>query len=202
MTASRPRPEASLGAPGGPRLPLVSDTPENPELAAAFARLRERWQGAPVLHLYRMLGWAPRLVEPWLDFASAMRFRVDSPASLRELLIVRSGQLLDAEYEWKHHWTLALEAGVPEEKLRALEDWKSSGLFNASERAVLALADETSVGAGATETTMRELAAHFSEQEIVELVITAGYYAGVGRIINSLAVPLEEGHETMSPRDS
>jgi alkylhydroperoxidase family enzyme len=155
-----------------------------------------------VLHLYRLLGWAPRLVGPWLDFASALRFRVDAKASLRELLIVRSGRLLGAEYEWKHHWTLALEAGVSESKLQALDDWRTNTMFDASERAVLGLADETALGAGATETTMRELATHFSKQEIIELVVTAGYYAGVSRIINSLAVPLEDGHESMSPRDS
>lgn len=183
------------------RIPFVPEDPANPEVAEVFGRLRRRWQGAPVLHLYRLLGWAPRLVGPWLDFASALRFKVTSSAGLRELMIVRSGQLLGAEYEWKHHWVIALEAGVPERKLEALGDWRSSTLFDANERALLALADDTALGAGASEETMRELASRFPNEEIVEFVVTAGYYAGVARIINSLGVQIEPGFEHMTPRD-
>jgi len=184
-----------------PRIPYVSDSPDDPQVRAAFDRLRQRWQGAPVLNLYRLVGWAPGLVGPWLDWSSALRFKVEAPAGLREIMVVRSGQLLGADYEWKHHWVLAREAGVAEDKLQALADWQGSALFNADERAVLALADDTALGKGASEATMRELAMRFPNRQVVELVVTASFYAGVSRIINSLAVPIEPGFESMSPRD-
>jgi alkylhydroperoxidase family enzyme len=120
---------------------------------------------------------------------------------LRELLVVRSGQLLDAEYEWKHHWATALEEGIPETKLAALADWRTSDLFDDDDRAVLALADETAHGSGASGETMTALKARFQTPIVVELVIIAGFYAGVARIVNSLAVPLEPGFESMTPRD-
>jgi alkylhydroperoxidase family enzyme len=153
-----------------------------------------------VLHLYRLLGWAPGLVGPWLEFAQGMRFGVSVSACLRELMVVRSGQLAGAEYEWKHHWVAALKEGVAVEKLQALARWRESDLFDNREQAVLALADDTALGTGASDETMDALAACFEPREVAELVIIAGFYAGVARIINSFAVPLEPDFETMTPR--
>lgn len=184
------------------RLPYVPDPAPSAVVQEVFESLRRRWQGAPVLHLYRLLGWSPGLVGPWLDFSSALRFKLSISPQLRELLIVRSGQLLAAEYEWKHHWVIALEEGVSVEKLQALQEWQTSALFEPAERAVLALADDTAQGAGASEATMRALTEYFTNDEVVEFVVIAGFYAGVARIINSLQVPLESGFETMTPREN
>ena len=101
------------------RLPFVSEEPADPVVRDVFERLRRRWKGAPVLHLYRLIAWAPGLLPPWMDFGHAMRFKTAAPAGLRELMVVRSGRLLRAEYEWQHHWAAALEEGVSEEKLLA-----------------------------------------------------------------------------------
>lgn len=183
------------------RLPFVPEEPADPVVKEVFERLRRRWQGAPVLHLYRLLGWAPGLLPAWLEFAHALRFKTTTPAALRELMIVRSGQLQDCDYEWKHHWPAALEAGVPEAKLQSLGDWRGSGLFDKTECAVLALAEDTAVGRGATQATMDALKSQLPNEQVAELVIVAGFYAAVGRIVNSFEVPLEPGFETMTPRD-
>jgi alkylhydroperoxidase family enzyme len=37
-----------------------------------------------------------------------------------------------------------------------------------------------------------ELAKHFSPSEIIELALTAGFYAMVPRVLNALKVPIEE----------
>jgi AhpD family alkylhydroperoxidase len=183
------------------RIPFVPEEPDDPRVRDVFERMRKRWQGAPVLHLYRLIGWAPGLLGPWMDFAHAMRFKTASPARLRELMIVRSGQLSQCEYEWKHHWAAALEESVTEEQLFALESWQASPLFDEDERAVLALADDTACGLGASDATMSALKARLPLEQVTELVMIAGFYAGVARIANSLGVPLEPGFESMTPRD-
>lgn len=183
------------------RLPFVSDEPADPRLKEAFERLRNRWGGAPVLHLYRLLGWAPGLLPAWMEFAHALRFKTVSAAALRELMIVRSGQVQNAEYEWKHHWVAALKEGVPLEKLESLENWRESPLYDSTERAVLELAEETGINRGASESTMNALKATLTYEQVVELVVIAGFYAGVGRIINSFEVPLEAEFETMIPHN-
>lgn len=183
------------------RLPFVPEQPEDPQVADVFQRLRKRWQGAPVLHLYRLLGWAPGLLPAWMEFGHALRFKTSSPAALRELMIVRSGQLQQAEYEWKNHWVAALDEGVPEQKLHALEHWQTSDIYSEAERAVLALAEDTAIKCGATEATINALKAVLPNEQLVELVVIAGFYACVGRVVNSLDVPIEPGFETMLPLD-
>lgn len=183
------------------RIPYVPEQPDDPRVRDVFERLRKRWQGAPVLNLYRLIGWAPGLLGPWMDFAHAMRFKTATPAALRELMVVRQGQLLRAEYEWKHHWVAAREEGVPESQLQALDDWSASTLFSATERAVLALAEDMGAGQGASQHTMDALTACLPNEQVVELVMISGFYAGVGRVINSLGVQIEPGFETMIPRD-
>lgn len=183
------------------RIPFVPENTDDQRIAPVFERLRKRWQGAPILHLYRVLAWAPSLMAPWCEFAGALRFKSTVPAALRELMIVRSGQLTHAEYEWKHHWIAAIEEGVSKEKLRALESWHTTPLFSSLERAVLALAEETALETGASESTINALKAHFSNEQVVELVMIAGFYTGVARIVNSLGISIEPGFEAMTPRD-
>lgn len=183
------------------QLPLISEDSDDPRVQEVFARMRKRWPGAPVLHLYRMLAWAPGLLTPWADFASALRFKTVTPPGLRELMIVRSGQLMECEYEWKHHWPAALEAGVPEQKLLALAQWRDSSLFEPAERAALLLAEDTARGVGASRQTMEELKARLPNEQVAELVIIAGFYAAVGRIVNSFDIELETGYESLTPRD-
>lgn len=184
-----------------PRLPFIDEHPDDPVVAEVFDRLRKRWAGGPILHLYRLLGWAPGLLPAWADFAHALRFKTAVSPALRELMIVRSGQLQGCEYEWKHHWPAALEAGVPLAQLHALDDWRGNTLFTPADQAVLALAEETAVGTGASAETLDRLKAALPHQQVAELVVIAGFYAAVGRIVNSLQVPLEPGHETWTPRD-
>ncbi|NYT26157.1 carboxymuconolactone decarboxylase family protein [Alcaligenaceae bacterium] len=183
------------------RLPFVPENPDDPRVKAVFDQLQERWKDAPILHLYRLIGWAPGLLAPWMGFAHAIRFKTVVPAALREIMVVRSGMLLGAEYEWKHHWVAALEEGVPEEKLLALNEWRNSSLYSDAERAVLALADDTAHGTGASQETMDALKALLTTEQLTELVIMAGFYSGVARVINSLGVPLEAGYESMMPQD-
>lgn len=183
------------------RLPFVSEDIEDPRVRDVFERLRRRWQGAPVLHLYRLIAWAPGLLGPWMDFAHALRFKTACPGRLRELMIVRSGQLAGSEYEWKHHWAAALAEGVLEAKLQALDGWRSSALFDEDEVAVLSLAEDTACGLGASDETMTALQSKFPNEQVAELVMIAGFYAGVARIVNSLGVTLEPGFERLTPRD-
>ncbi len=83
---------------------------------------------------------------------------------------------------------LAQRQGIDAAKMRAVDDYAASPLFNSAERAALAYAAEaTQVGARVTETTFNLLRAHFSEREIVELTVavaTENFY-------NRLNAPLE-----------
>jgi alkylhydroperoxidase family enzyme len=57
------------------------------------------------------------------------------------------------------------------EKFRALADWRASALFSDAERAALAFAEEATLHKEVGDETFEALRKHFSEREIVELVV-------------------------------
>jgi alkylhydroperoxidase family enzyme len=174
------------------RLPLVPDRPADPDLDRIFADVRR--QGREPSHLYRTLGHAPRMLDAWIGLAWPLRAAPSVARALRELMILRSAQLTGAEYEWAHHLPMAEAAGVPEAKLDALAGWRSSDLFDGRERAALAYA-EGIVANDVDDDVFDDVRRLFSPGEVIELTVTAGFYAGVARVLRALRVDLEPGYE-------
>jgi alkylhydroperoxidase family enzyme len=179
--------------------PLVSLETDDPIVKQVFDRLRQRWGG--VLNLYRVLGWAPALSKGWAAFAWTMRFELEVPRKLRELLVIRIASLAGARYEYVHHLKMAKEAGVTEGQITHLHAWRSSELFDERERLVLQLADELASVNGATPDTMARLQQLFRPRHLVELVVTGAFYCGVARVVNSFGVELEEHWEGLRVRN-
>ena len=68
-------------------------------------RLEDLW-GQPV-NLYKALANHPAFVGAWTEFAQSMRVDTKTPRGLRELMILRSGQVQESEYEWAQHLRMA-----------------------------------------------------------------------------------------------
>jgi len=173
------------------RLPLVPLDAADARLRAMFDFVRAR--GVEVPNLYRVLGQAPSMLRAWLDFAWPLRLEARTRRGLRELLILRGAQAQRIDYEWVHHVPMARAAGVSAAQIDALADWRARGdLFDDEERAVLRLAEEVAAGPASAE-CVAELKRLFAPDEAVELVLTAGFYVCVGRVLLSLGVDLEPG---------
>ena len=110
---------------------------------------------------------------------------------LRELVILRLAQVLESEYEWTHHLVAARAAGVPEAKIAALARWRTEPeVYSDRERAALLYAEGVADG-DVEEPAAAALAAYFGPDEVVEVTVTAAFYAMVGRVLDALAVPLD-----------
>jgi AhpD family alkylhydroperoxidase len=153
------------------------------------ARLAELG-GRPV-NLYRALANQPDMLAAWIEFAWSVRQKPRTPRRLRELMIVRGASLMDCEYELSHHRAMALRSGVSIEELAALDRWRATDHFSASERAALGFM-EAMVAGTVPDAVGAELAHHFDAAERVELTLTAGLYCMVPRVISALRVPLED----------
>jgi alkylhydroperoxidase family enzyme len=142
-------------------------------------------------YLYRNLAHAPKMLRAWIDIAWPLRHEAETPRPLRELVIMRVGQLTGARYEWAHHWRMALNCGVPEVKLRALRDWPQSDQFSEVERAILAFTDAVVQQVHVPEEVFAEVSARFPPQHVVELTLTAAFYCNVVRVLGALDVDVE-----------
>ena len=84
---------------------------------------------------------------------------------------------------------MAVQCGIAAEQLTDLRDWRESGLFTDEQREVLALSDELTDDVDVSDETWAALAARYEPGELVELVLTAAYYACVSRTLARCASP-------------
>ena len=143
------------------------------------------------LNLYRVLGHHANLLSAWIEFAYTLRRDCKTARTLRELMILRGAQLEGSAYEWHQHRRWARQQGVPPEQIEDLFFWRESPRFSPAECAALALTESMMHG-DVSDADFAELAKHFSSSEIIELALTAGFYAMVPRVLNALKVPIEE----------
>ena len=160
-------------------------------------RLEALW-GKPV-NLYRALGNHSALVSAWTEFAQSIRADAKTPRALRELMILRSGQVQKSEYEWAQHLRMARKAGVREAQIEALADWRASPEFDAREKAALGLLEGVTAGT-VDDPTWEVAAGHFSREEMVELVLVSAFYSMVARVLDALHVELDDDIRDYAPR--
>jgi alkylhydroperoxidase family enzyme len=106
-------------------------------------------------------------------------------------MILRGAQLEGSAYEWHQHRRWARQQGVPPEQIEDLFFWRESPRFTDAECAALALTEAMMHG-NVSDDVYAGLAKHFAPSEIIELALTAGFYAMVPRVLNALKVPIEE----------
>ena len=166
-----------------PRLPLKEIDERNKK------RIREL--NGEFLNLYRVLGHHANLLSAWIEFAYTLRRDCTTARTLRELMILRGAQLEGSAYEWHQHRRWARQQGVPPEQIEDLFFWRESPRFSDAECAALALTEAMMEG-DVSDDVYATLGKHFTPSEIVELALTAGFYAMVPRVLNALKVPIEE----------
>ena len=111
--------------------------------------------------------------------------RVGFDARLRELVRLRASQLNGCAYCVNMHSSDAIVAGEAARRLALLAVWRETGLFDAREKAALALTEsitrvsETHV----PETAWEDASAHFSPDELgalVSLIVTINAWNAIG----------------------
>ena len=74
--------------------------------------------GAPAANIFSTLVRHPGLFRRWLPFGGKL-LAGKLPARDRELLILRTGWLCEAEYEWAQHREISRSIGISDEEMTA-----------------------------------------------------------------------------------
>lgn len=190
---------AALHAADAPaRLPYVSDqaASSEPDVLSAFDKIRQR--GGEPQAMHRVAANAPKVFGAFLDLAYALRFATKTERMYRELMILRATQLEGGDYEFVAHRPMAMSCGITGAQIEALAHWKNGTLFDAKQRAVLALADGMAASGGIDDKTYAEIAAQFSSEQIVELIMTGGFYVMTSRLTKTGGVPVDPARRATS----
>ncbi len=147
--------------------------------------------GRPILNLYAELANQPPALEAFLEMSKYVRSGSSLEPGLRELSILATAHAIGQDYEIKHHTEAALAAGVPEEKIAATAPGAPHRALDARERCAVDFAREAAASRTCSNATFRRLESVFTTQEIVDLVVTAGWYHLCAVILGTFKVEPE-----------
>ena len=146
--------------------------------------------GRPVLNLYKVLANQPAALEAFLGMSAYVRSGSTLDPRLRELIILATAHELGQEYELLQHTDIAKKVGVEAAKIAAVTAGSSDAL-DASERCAVDFARQVARTRTADDETFRVLQSHFSNQSIVDIVVTTAWYHLCAAILGPLEVEAE-----------
>ena len=150
-------------------------------------------RGAPPLVLFTTMARDRRLFFKF--FNSGLLDRGHLTIRQREIVIDRVTAACGAEYEWGVHVAAFAErAALTEEQIASLvTGGPADSCWSADDRLLLELSDSLHATCSVDDDLWDRLAARFSDEAILELLMLAGTYRTVSYLVNGLALPLEAG---------
>lgn len=171
------------------RVTLLEKEDVDPTTREMYQKIED--SGGEVINLLKALAHSPKICRDWNRLGITLLLKGDLSPKLRELAILRVGDLARANYEWTKHVPMALMAGASQEQIDALPNWADASCFDDKEQAVLQYTDEVALNIRASEDTFQKITVFLSQKEIIELTTTIGYYGMVSRTLESLQIELE-----------
>ena len=146
-----------------------------------------------VFNIFRTLAHYPGLMRRWMVFANHVLFKSSLGPRERELVILRIGWLCRAGYEWGQHVGIGEEAGLTLEEIRRIKIGPQDEAWSELDRALLEATDELHRDAFISDATWTRLAAHLTQEQMMDLVFAVGQYNLVSMALNTLGVQLDDG---------
>jgi 4-carboxymuconolactone decarboxylase len=190
--AQTPRPavlraELRRDAVGPVRVPVREDIP--PDVVELLSKLS---QGRPVHAVFRTLAHSPTVAKRIGMLAGALFAKCSVAPREREVVVLRMAWRCGSVYEFGEHTTIGLDAGLSHEEIRALTADDCAGLADA-DAALAALVDELYDANAVSAGTWDRLAASWSQQQLVDYLVIAGFYWMMACVLNGARVEPEAG---------
>jgi alkylhydroperoxidase family enzyme len=142
----------------------------------------------------------PDLYNAYVDFVTARtKASVLAPRDL-EILILRTARLCSSGYIWGEHVRFGRKAGLGDEEIAWLVEGSAAPGWNDRDRALVRLTEELHEAAQVGDETWAVIAANFTEQQIIELLMMAGAYHEVAYLYNGMRVRLLPGSKGLDAR--
>ncbi|MCZ7526353.1 MAG: carboxymuconolactone decarboxylase family protein [Acidimicrobiia bacterium] len=171
-----------------PRIPPVTEPTEEQREALGKGMARD---GVP-LNIAATLAHHPRLLRRFNVLGGAFLARGLVPEREREIVVLRVGWRCGSDYEFGQHTLIGREVGLTDDEIARLATEGTAG-WDAGDRLLVALADELCAADTVDGATWAALAERWSDPQLLELVLLAGFYRMVSGFLNSVGVRREEG---------
>jgi len=119
-----------------------------------------------------------------------VRFHMSFPDKLKELAILLTARYWGAQFEWLAHHQAAVQAGLSEDKIRAIAEGRRPVAMAADEEAVYNFITELFKTKRVSDNTFATVKNLAGERGMVDLLATSGFYQIVSMYMNVDRLPL------------
>jgi 4-carboxymuconolactone decarboxylase len=182
-----------------PSEPRIAPLPEQEWTAEQRELLDQVSRGGRVFNVFATLVRHPRLFKRWTPFAGHLLYTSSLTARDRELLILRTAWLAQAEYEWGQHVEIAKRCGLSPAEIERVALGPDAKGWSAAEAALLTAADDLFGDACLSDASWKALSARYDTAQLLDIIFTVGHYAMLAMALNSLGVRLDEGIKGFAP---
>jgi alkylhydroperoxidase family enzyme len=176
----------------GPRIAPLGP-PYRPEIEAALLKWMPPGAQTEPLRLFRTLNVHQELASRMRPLGAGILAHGRVEPREREIVIHRTCARAGAEYEWGVHVVaFGKPLGLSEAQIAAtVVGQVDDPAWNESDAALVALADELYDTATVSDALWARLARRFSDEQLIELLVTAGWYRLISYVINAARVDRE-----------
>lgn len=135
----------------------------------------------------------PALYKSWRSFSGHVLRRNSLPPRDREILILRIGWLNQSQYEFTQHVRVAKGVGMSDDDIARVKEGAEAAGWTPLEAALVRAADELRFDGMIADATWAQLAANYSEVQLLDVIATVGQYNLISWFLNTLRTPLEPG---------
>jgi alkylhydroperoxidase family enzyme len=139
-----------------------------------------------MLHNQRAAGAVAELLR-------TLMFRNKLNPRTRELVILRNGWRTCSEYEFCQHVRVSRDIKMSEEEILGVRDPDHCRAYSEIDRAVIRMADELLDKSEVSPETWSTLQKAFPDEELVELLMVAGFWRMIAGYLKTAKVPLDSG---------
>ena len=148
---------------------------------------------------FNVLLRSPELMSPLQKVGEYLRFRCQLDRRIAEMATLIAARHWTQVYEWNAHHPLALKAGLKAEVAQAIAEGRRPTGMLVDEEVVYDLLTEALQNKSVSDVTYQRGINQFGEQNLVDLLAIAGYYAMLAMLLNVARTQLPEGKEPGMP---
>jgi 4-carboxymuconolactone decarboxylase len=175
-----------------PRIPPL-EPPYDPDTEEALRKWMPPGAEVEPLKLFRTLMVHPELASRMRPLGAALLGHPTVEPREREIVIHRATARAGAEYEWGvHAVAFGRPLGLTDEQIRATVCGDGDDpAWSEKDRLLVRLVDELHDTATLSDELWSALAAEWTQPQLLELVVCAGWYRLISQVINVARVELE-----------
>jgi 4-carboxymuconolactone decarboxylase len=138
---------------------------------------------------------SPEAGELFYAMGERVRFHMAVPDKLKELAILLTARYWAAQFEWLAHRRAAAQAGLSEDKIKAIAEGRRPMGMSPDEEAVYSFITELFKTRQVSDATFAAAKNLVGERGVVDLMVSAGFYQIVSMFMNVDRLPLNTNQQ-------